>query len=70
MSDGALPLAAGLVEGEPALDVVDDLTQGALMVGGVGDGHADESDVAVGWLAFLGEGLLVCRLAVEVVLGR
>ena len=49
MADGVLPLLGVLpVEGEPLHDELVDAPQGELPLGGVGDGHGDEGDVAVG----------------------
>lgn len=48
VADGVLPLLGVVsVEGEPLGDELVDPPQRQLAVGGVGDGHGDESDVAV-----------------------
>ncbi len=51
VADGTLPPLLRAIIGESSFDVADDLSQGGSLVGGVGDGHADQGDVAVRWFA-------------------
>lgn len=70
MTDGVLPLLGVLpVEGEALHDELVDAPQGELSLGGVGDRHGDEGDVAVRRLAPLNGPLPAAAPGGQVFLG-
>ena len=54
MANAILPLRKSLtIVGEPFLDELTDAVEGEPLVRGLNNGHGDQGDVGIGWLAVL-----------------